>query len=275
MKGKETLGLAIPPNERPPAVETNLLAGNNLDSILMESDLHFLHVNGLEGDSQQCQSHNEGVSSLPAHSNKSFQPGCEDELCGLEDNIEIITRENLEDDVLSNQFWGSARGNDMQPSLTQLSDASDTPSSIHQPLSDNSRQSGDGLDPDESPSDSEGMEKLVNQLSDRMGSLQIGSDGRVRYYGPTSHFNLLKMPAPDNLTIHRTVRKDGQDLLRRLGVGKEVPVEIEEHLINLYFTWHNPSFYVVDREMYDQAKQNWHTQMDDTPYYSEALTNAM
>lgn len=119
------------------------------------------------------------------------------------------------------------------------------------------------------------MEDIVHRLSNRLGSLQIGSDGNVRYYGPTSHFNLLRMPTPDNLTVHRTVRKDGQDILNRLSLGKDVPRELEEHLINLYFTWQNPSFDVVDRGMYQMAKQQWQDHMEETPYYSEALTNAM
>jgi hypothetical protein len=121
----------------------------------------------------------------------------------------------------------------------------------------------------------EDMEEIVHRLSDRMGSLQIGSDGQVRYYGPTSHFNLLRMPTPDKLTIHRNVRKDGQDYLYRMGIGKSVPPDLEAHLINLYFTWHNPSFDVVDRKMYEGAKQRWQDEMEETPYYSEALTNAM
>lgn len=121
----------------------------------------------------------------------------------------------------------------------------------------------------------DGTEDIVDRLSDRMGSLQIGSDGQIRYYGPTSHFNLLQMPTPDNLTICRTIRKDGQDHLNRMGLDREVPQSMEEHLINLYFTWHNPSVDVVNRDMYEMAKQQWKEQMEDTPYYSEALTNAM
>ncbi|KAJ5279016.1 fungal-specific transcription factor domain-containing protein [Penicillium angulare] len=119
------------------------------------------------------------------------------------------------------------------------------------------------------------MEDIVHRLSNRMGSLQIGTDGNVRYYGPTSHFNLLRMPTPDNLTVHRTVRKDGQDILNRLSIGKHVPKELENHLLNLYFTWQNPAIDVVDRGMYQMARQQWQDHMEDTPYYSEALTNAM
>ncbi|KAJ5654521.1 fungal-specific transcription factor domain-containing protein [Penicillium lividum] len=119
--------------------------------------------------------------------------------------------------------------------------------------------------------ENDGTENLINRLSDRMGSLQIGSDGQFRYYGPTSHFNLLRMPTPDNLTIHRTIRKDGQDHLNR----KEVPKSMEEHLLNQYFTWHSPSVDVVDRNMYETAKQQWQKHMEETSFYSEALTNAI
>ncbi|KAJ5106420.1 hypothetical protein N7456_003095 [Penicillium angulare] len=125
------------------------------------------------------------------------------------------------------------------------------------------------------PHDSDDLEDIVHRLSDRMGSLQIGSDGRFRYYGPTSHFNLLQMPTPDNMTIHRTVRKDGRDYLHRMGLDLEVPPGMEEHLTNLFFTWHSPSIDVVDRNMYEMAKQQWNNHMEDTPYYSDALTNAM
>ncbi|KAJ5380245.1 fungal-specific transcription factor domain-containing protein [Penicillium cataractarum] len=139
-------------------------------------------------------------------------------------------------------------------------------SNVTMPSSDEVKQNSNG---------GEDMEDIVHRLSDRMGSLQIGSDGQVRYYGPTSHFNLLRMPTPDKLTIHRNVRKDGQDYLYRMGIGKSVPPDLEAHLINLFFTWHNPSFDVVDRKMYEAAKQRWQVDMEDTPYYSEALNNAM
>ncbi|KAH8659465.1 fungal-specific transcription factor domain-containing protein, partial [Ilyonectria robusta] len=121
----------------------------------------------------------------------------------------------------------------------------------------------------------ESTEALVDQLSDRIGSLQIGPGGQVRYYGPTSNFNLVEMPAPDNLTVHRTVRNDGQEYLDFLGLGKAVPPELEAHLTNLYFTWQDPAFHVVNREMFEAAKATWTDNQEDTPYYSEALLNAI
>ena len=121
----------------------------------------------------------------------------------------------------------------------------------------------------------ESTEALIDQLSDRIGSLQIGPGGQVRYYGPTSNFNLVQMPAPDNLNVHRTVRNNGQEYLERLGLDKEVPVELENHLTNLYFSWQNPVSQIVKRTMFEEARASWCDKKQDTPYYSEALQNAM
>ncbi|KAH8648492.1 fungal-specific transcription factor domain-containing protein [Xylariales sp. PMI_506] len=118
-------------------------------------------------------------------------------------------------------------------------------------------------------------EALAEQLSDRMGSLQIGPGGQVRYYGPTSDFNLVEMPPSDNLTIHRTVRNDGQEYLERLGLDKEASDDLKSHLTNLYFCWQDPAIHVVNRKMYEEAEIMWREQRLDTQYYSEALQNAI
>ncbi|KAK1533504.1 hypothetical protein CPAR01_10212 [Colletotrichum paranaense] len=119
-------------------------------------------------------------------------------------------------------------------------------------------------------------EDLVNQLSDRLGSLQIGPNGHISYFGPTSNFSLMELPVgADTLAVDRTVRNDGQEHLDNMGYGKQVPQDLEDHLINLYFTWQDPFQHVVDRTLYDEAKHSWHEREEDTPYYSEALRNAM
>jgi hypothetical protein len=116
---------------------------------------------------------------------------------------------------------------------------------------------------------------LVDQLSNRMGKLHVSANGHIRYYGATSNFNLIDMPDPDNLTVHRTVRVDGPKYLKLLEIDKDVPLEIELHLVNLYFTWQDPTFHVVNRGMYETAKMRWLEEEVDTIYYSEALRNAM
>lgn len=130
------------------------------------------------------------------------------------------------------------------------------------------------LDMDEETSP-ESIEELADQLSDRVGTLHIKPGGHIRFYGSTSNFNLLETPATDvSINVHRTVRNDGTEHLDRLGINKRVPPEIEIHLMNLYFTWQDPSFHVVDRTMFEEARVKWNG-AEDTSYYSEALRNAM
>lgn len=122
----------------------------------------------------------------------------------------------------------------------------------------------------------ESEDELVKQLSDRVGTLHIKPGGHIRYLGSTSNFNLLETPGVDGvMNVHsRTVRNDGMDYLNSLGIGKEVPPDIEEHLVNLYFAWQDPAAHIVDRAIYESARIKWHNDVD-TPYYSETLRNAM
>ncbi|EED23338.1 fungal specific transcription factor, putative [Talaromyces stipitatus ATCC 10500] len=133
---------------------------------------------------------------------------------------------------------------------------------------------------DDSASDSgdEAEREVIEQLSSRIGTLKLAGDGHLRFYGPTSNLTLVdvastskQIPGPDV----RSVRHDGQELLNHLRIGQQVEPSLEDHLIELYFTWQNPSLYIVDREMFTLARAKWRDELDDTPFYSEVLTNAM
>lgn len=140
-----------------------------------------------------------------------------------------------------------------------------------------------GQFPSDRPQDSDSDEEneaesdVIEQLSNRIGTLKIAGDGHWRFYGATSNLNLVDVSAtqqrqrPDA----RTVRHDGQDILNHLRVGQSVDQALEDHLVELYFTWQNPSIYVVDKEMFMTARTKWRNEYDDTPFYSEVLTNAM
>ncbi|BCS20232.1 uncharacterized protein APUU_20664S [Aspergillus puulaauensis] len=127
------------------------------------------------------------------------------------------------------------------------------------------------VDESSSPEDVEG---LIDELSDRVGTLQIKPGGQTQFYGPTSTFNLADMLATANSGTHLTAQNDALECLRRLGSHKTVPAPLEEHLTNLYFGWQDPSFHVVDRKTYEDSKARWYA-LGDTPYYSESLRNAM
>ncbi|GIJ89697.1 hypothetical protein Asppvi_008642 [Aspergillus pseudoviridinutans] len=135
----------------------------------------------------------------------------------------------------------------------------------------------DTEDDSDSGEEDEAENDVIEQLSHRIGTLKIAGDGHLRFYGATSNLNLVDVSAtqqrqrPDA----RTVRHDGQDILNHLRVGQPVDQALEDHLVELYFTWQNPSTYVVDKEMFMTARSRWRNDLDDTPFYSEVLTNAM
>ncbi|KAL4933744.1 transcription factor domain-containing protein [Aspergillus undulatus] len=132
-------------------------------------------------------------------------------------------------------------------------------------------------DDSDSGEEDEAEKDVIEQISHRIGTLKIAGDGHLRFFGATSNLNLVDVSAtqqrqrPDA----RTVRHDGQDILNHLRVGQLVDQTLEDHLLELYFTWQNCSTYVVDKEMYYTARRNWREEFDDTPFYSEVLTNAM
>ncbi|KAL2840797.1 hypothetical protein BJY01DRAFT_257277 [Aspergillus pseudoustus] len=120
----------------------------------------------------------------------------------------------------------------------------------------------------------EDIEGLVDELSDRVGTLQVGPGGKTQFYGPTSTFNLADMLGTGHPKAHATAQSDALECLTSLGDNKVAPAAIESHLINLYFCWQDPSFHVVDRVVYDEAMAKWYA-MEDSSFYSESLRNAM
>ncbi|KAL3476069.1 fungal-specific transcription factor domain-containing protein [Aspergillus californicus] len=126
----------------------------------------------------------------------------------------------------------------------------------------------------EDPSSPDDVEGLIDELSDRVGTLRVDPGGQTQFYGPTSTFNLADMLVTANSKAHHVAQNDALECLVRLGTNKVVPADLEEHLVNLYFSWQDPSFHVVDRKTYEEAKEKWYA-MGSTPFYSESLRNAM
>jgi hypothetical protein len=120
----------------------------------------------------------------------------------------------------------------------------------------------------EEPASTSDIEGLVDEISDRVGILKIGSGGKTRFYGPTSTFNLREMPVSDSYEA------DQPSHTYHSGSEEEIPAALEDHLLDLYFSWQDPSYHVVDRYIYEEAKEKWNN-LEETPFYSEALRYAM
>lgn len=126
---------------------------------------------------------------------------------------------------------------------------------------------------DDSDDDHDGVS---NQLSARLGTLLLSSHGESHYYGSTSNYHLVQDEAV------RTGRHEPspsaeqvQQHLKTNGLDQNVEVELIDHLIKLYFTWHDPSLHIVDRELFYRDRSNYDAGDMDTPFYSPMLLNSM
>jgi hypothetical protein len=121
-----------------------------------------------------------------------------------------------------------------------------------------------------------GEDILLDQLSGRIGSLQIAEDGQLRFYGATSNLHILHNgPLSLSRSNYRSLSEQGLSLLVGAGVGHYVDPKIEDHLLKLYFTWEEPSIHVVDEAIFWRERTNCRASGEFSALYSEVLTNAM
>lgn len=123
-------------------------------------------------------------------------------------------------------------------------------------------------------SDDEGEEGIVPRLAARFGSLRRGPDGRLRYYGTATNHHFLKdFGSLENQIDIQDVREIAFAALESAQLDQEVPASLENHLIELFFAWHNPCHSTVDRSVFEAARaQGTDGQTD---FCSQSLIAAM
>lgn len=192
-----------------------------------------------------------------------------------ENEADVNTYSALDIQVLEpfyQELWGASDGHPSDlaiPPYANVDDAGIRPANKEELQEFNSAYTEN-----KSAGQTDETETLIDQLSDRIGTLQVGAGGHIRYYGPTSNFNLAQLPFPDVFTVRRTIRNDGKELLERLGLNKPISSALEDHLTKLYFIWQDPAQHVVNQHMFYLAKSRWEAG-DESPYYSESLQNAL
>ncbi|KAM0433794.1 hypothetical protein ACHAQK_009016 [Fusarium lateritium] len=89
----------------------------------------------------------------------------------------------------------------------------------------------------------------MKDISDRLGALNIGEDGQIHYFGSRSNFSLLKNSPVASSTISSCgLEKQAAHTLDRLGLRVEVPDELRDHLLDLFWTWQNTWQYIIVKE---------------------------
>jgi hypothetical protein len=116
-------------------------------------------------------------------------------------------------------------------------------------------------------------EDLISQLSNRMGHLHLMEDGQWRFYGATSNLNLAKHRFSND--TYANIPSTSQATWQPAVLREPLDPQLELLLENLYFSWQNPCYHVVDREMYEEGKRAWKASQQPSTFYSSLLTNAM
>lgn len=127
-----------------------------------------------------------------------------------------------------------------------------------------------------SSSEDENDDEIIEQLSVRFGDLQMGDMGEFRYYGPTSNLTLTESGIPHQHRNSVTSRsKEAQVKLEQAGIGDDLGLNLIDHLIDLYFTWQDPSCHVVDKKIFYEERDLYRSSDRESALYSAALENAM
>ncbi|KAK5204078.1 hypothetical protein LTS03_009873 [Exophiala xenobiotica] len=123
--------------------------------------------------------------------------------------------------------------------------------------------------------DAASLNDVTRQLTSRLGRLQITEGGQARYYGATSNLHLLH-GSPNSLVQPsiRDVVRHGDAAIAQAGLRWQGDPAYEEHLINLFFSWHNALMYVLDKDIFLNERQKFQDGRR-TNLYSPSLENAV
>ncbi|KAH6976603.1 fungal-specific transcription factor domain-containing protein [Ilyonectria destructans] len=135
----------------------------------------------------------------------------------------------------------------------------------------------DGKDGYSSAEDEEDHSAVTNQLSARLGSLLTNEHGERHFYGATSILNLAR----DNAVSSPYTRIDPDENHKRTtrlesaGLNQHIGNDLVDHLLGLFFTYHNPNLFTVDRSIFNKARDEHYGRNNSTSFFSLFLQDAM
>ena len=108
----------------------------------------------------------------------------------------------------------------------------------------------------------EARSEMIDRLCSTMGQLSVDETGQLRYFGSTSNLHVTSSLPPTPPPIV-TIDQD----LESVADSKQ----IQSHLLNLYFNYHNPQFQFVQRDVFLLD----YTRGLKTQYYSPFLLHCL
>lgn len=117
---------------------------------------------------------------------------------------------------------------------------------------------------------------VTNQLSARLGTLLLSGHGESHYYGSTSNYNLVQ---DESLGVGQRKPypslEQAQERLKLNNLDQPIENNLVDHLLSLYFAWHDPSLHIVDWDTFSSDRQKFEAGEADTAFFSPMLINAM
>ncbi|RGP76057.1 nitrogen assimilation transcription factor nit-4 [Fusarium longipes] len=97
----------------------------------------------------------------------------------------------------------------------------------------------------------------VSVLTGLMGRFNICNDGQLHYFGSQSNYHLTNTLSNQS-SIESTVSLQQQGLaaVERLGKGAPLSMELQEHLLRLYWIWQNTGIYIIHKKSFLCAYNN-------------------
>lgn len=115
----------------------------------------------------------------------------------------------------------------------------------------------------------------LHEFSNPFGRMRLTESGHLRYFGTTSFLSLL----PNDLSSlyassFRNLREEGEAAASAASLHWIPDYDYEQHLTNLYFSWHAPIFNAIEKDIYEQEREAYKSGHDSS-LFSPALENAM
>lgn len=119
-------------------------------------------------------------------------------------------------------------------------------------------------------------EYLGDIISSREGALKTFGGSEPRYFGATSNLTLLEgYSGPEERKSALDGLDQGQKAILPAELDLDIDPSIVDYLAGLYFEWQNPSFHVVDKDIFEREVREKKTRVIATRYLTDALVNVM
>lgn len=103
-------------------------------------------------------------------------------------------------------------------------------------------------------------EDLVHELAQMCGQLEIAEDGQLRYFGAPSYCVMIS-PSQYQRKGMDSLISAGIDLRDRIPIVSGLSAEVENELLDIFWTWQNPWQYLVHKRLFCEALEGgFHTE---------------